>query len=65
LSKLPETHPKLIGMQDPTLFDYPVVFMHGRNAFRLTDGERKALHEYSREDAARIGLNVLRYGMQQ
>ena len=22
-----ETHPKLIGMQDPALFDYPVVFM--------------------------------------
>ena len=41
-----ETHPKLIGMQDPALFDYPVVFMHGRNAFRLTDGERQALREY-------------------
>ena len=41
-----ETHPKLIGMTDPALFDYPVVFMHGRNAFRLTDGERKALRDY-------------------
>ena len=41
-----ETHPKLIGMQDPALFDYPVVFMHGRNAFHLIDGERKALREY-------------------
>ena len=41
-----ETHPKLIGMQDPALFDYAVVFMHGRNAFRLTDGERQALREY-------------------
>ena len=41
-----ETHPKLIGMQDPAFFDYAVVFMHGRNAFRLTDGERNALHEY-------------------
>ena len=41
-----ETHPKLISMQDPALFDYPVVFMHGRNAFRLTDGERQALREY-------------------
>ena len=40
-----ETHPKLIGMQDPALFDYAVVFMHGRNAFRLTDGERKALRD--------------------
>ena len=41
-----ETHPKLIGMQDPALFDYAMVFMHGRNAFRLTDGERQALREY-------------------
>ena len=41
-----EAHPKLIDITDPALFDYPVVFMHGRNVFRLTDGERKALHEY-------------------
>ena len=41
-----ETHPKLIDIQDPALFDYPMVFMHGRNAFRLTDDERKALREY-------------------
>ncbi len=41
-----ETHPKLIGMRDPALFDYAVVFMHGRNAFRLTDGERKALRTF-------------------
>ena len=41
-----ETHPKLIGMQDPALFDYPVVFMHGRNAFHLIDGERKALRTF-------------------
>jgi hypothetical protein len=41
-----ETHPKLIGIQEPALFDYAVVFMHGRNAFRLTDGERKALREF-------------------
>jgi hypothetical protein len=41
-----ETHPKLIGMQDPALFDYTVVFMHGRSAFRLLDGERQALREF-------------------
>ena len=41
-----ETHPKLIGMQDPALFDYAVVFMHGRNAFRLIDGERQALRTF-------------------
>ena len=41
-----EAHPKLIGMTDPALFDYAVVFMHGRNAFRLTNAERQALREY-------------------
>ena len=40
------THPKLINMQDPALFKYTVVFMHGRNAFRLTDGERQALRTF-------------------
>jgi hypothetical protein len=41
-----ETHPKLIGMQDKSLYDYPMVFMHGRNAFRLLEGERQALRDY-------------------
>jgi hypothetical protein len=41
-----ETHPKLIDIQDPALFDYPMVFMHGRNAFRFTEGERQALRKY-------------------
>jgi hypothetical protein len=41
-----DAHPKLIAMQDPALYHYPVVFMHGRNPFRLTDGERRALREY-------------------
>jgi hypothetical protein len=41
-----EAHPKIIPINNPVLFDYPVVFMHGRNAFRLTDAERQALREY-------------------
>jgi hypothetical protein len=41
-----ETHPKLIGMTDAALYDYPMVFMHGRNRFELTDSERKALKTY-------------------
>ncbi len=28
---------------DPTLFDYPILFMHGRRAFQLTAVERSAL----------------------
>jgi hypothetical protein len=41
-----EAHPQLIGMTDPALLDYAVVFMHGRNAFRLTDNERQALRKF-------------------
>ena len=41
-----ETHPKMIAITDPALFDHPIVFMHGRNAFRFTPAERKALRTY-------------------
>ena len=41
-----ETHPKMIAITDPALFDHPIVFMHGRNAFRFTDAERKAIRTY-------------------
>jgi hypothetical protein len=39
-------HPVLLDIRDDALFDYPVVFMHGRNAFRLTDEERERLGTY-------------------
>lgn len=35
-----------LGITDPSLFDYHLVFMHGRTAFRLTDEERKQLRKY-------------------
>jgi hypothetical protein len=31
---------------DPKLFEYPIVFMHGRRAFRWSNAERKALAMY-------------------
>ena len=37
-----DLHPVLIDITDPTLLDYPMVFMHGRNHFRLTERERPA-----------------------
>ena len=40
------TDPRETGITDPTLFDYHLVFMHGRTAFRLTDAERKLLKTY-------------------
>lgn len=35
-----------INITDPALFDFHLVFMHGRNAFRLTEEERKQLRSY-------------------
>jgi hypothetical protein len=36
----------LLDMTDDALFDYHLVFMHGRTAFRLTDRERQQLKLY-------------------
>lgn len=35
-----------LALDDPKLFDYPIVFLHGRNAFRLSDAERAQLRLY-------------------
>ncbi len=37
---------ELLGIDDNALFDYHLVFMHGRTAFRLTDTERQRLKQY-------------------
>jgi hypothetical protein len=37
---------ELLDITDPRLFDYHLVFMHGRTAFHLTDPERRQLREY-------------------
>ncbi len=37
------TEPVDLAITDDALFDYHLVFMHGRNAFHLTDAERKQL----------------------
>ncbi len=39
---------RLMPVGDEQLYDYPIVFMHGRRAFRLTATERTALAEYLR-----------------
>jgi hypothetical protein len=38
--------PRELNIADPSLFDYHMVFMHGRNAFRLTAVERKQLKTF-------------------
>ena len=35
-----------VTIADETLFDYPLVFMHGRNSFRLSDSERQQLKKF-------------------
>ena len=37
---------ELLDITDESLFDYHLVFMHGRTAFRLTDAERQQLRQY-------------------
>ena len=41
-----DLHPSLLSITDPALFDYHLVFMHGRNSFHLTDRERAQLKTY-------------------
>jgi hypothetical protein len=36
----------LLSITDDALFDYHLVFMHGRTAFHLTDAERQRLRQY-------------------
>ncbi len=38
--------PRELAITDPALFNYHLVFMHGRTSFRLTDAERKQLRTY-------------------
>jgi hypothetical protein len=38
--------PLLIAPDNEKLYDYPLVFLHGRRAFRFNAAERKALREY-------------------
>jgi prenyltransferase beta subunit len=37
---------ELLDISDPRLFDYHLVFMHGRTSFHLTDIERQQLRQY-------------------
>ncbi len=41
-----DLHPSLVNITDESLFDYHLVFMHGRNSFHLTDRERAQLKTY-------------------
>jgi hypothetical protein len=40
------TEPRELAMTDPKLFQYHLVFMHGRHSFHLTPAERKQLRTY-------------------
>lgn len=41
-----DTQKRVIPPGNPQLFEYPIMFMHGRRAFRFTAAERKAIHDY-------------------
>ena len=40
------TDARELTLSEERVFDFPVIFMHGRNAFRLNDTERKRLKMY-------------------
>lgn len=47
--KLPiRTNParRMLALTDPAIFENPVLFLHGRRAFTLSDAERQALRQY-------------------
>lgn len=43
-----DTAARLVAATDEQLFDYPLLFAHGRRAFRFSPAERQALGEYLR-----------------
>lgn len=40
------TDQREVALTEPQLFEYPILYMHGRTAFRLSDEERKELKTY-------------------
>jgi hypothetical protein len=40
------TDQQAVALTDPRIFDYHLLFMHGRNAFHFSDAERKQLRTY-------------------
>ena len=44
-----------LALSDPRLFGYQIVFLHGRQAFRLSDVERKQLRTYVERGGVVIG----------
>jgi hypothetical protein len=49
------TDPKLVALTDPSLFDSPIAFVHGRRDFRFTTQQRKALATYLRRGGFLFG----------
>jgi hypothetical protein len=41
-----DTDQRKVVLSSPQIFEYPILYMHGRSAFRLSDEERKQLKVY-------------------
>ncbi len=41
-----DSQQRMLSLDDPAIFNHVVLFMHGRNSFRLNDTERKQLKTY-------------------
>jgi hypothetical protein len=53
-----DSEPQQVALTDPRLFDYPIIFVHGRRDFRLSIPQRRALGEYLRRGGFLFGDSI-------
>lgn len=53
-----QTPPVEVSITDPALFEFHLVFMHGRTAFKLTDKERQQLKLYLERGGMLFGNSI-------
>ena len=47
-----------VAITDERLFEYPIVYLHGRNSFRLSEAERKQLRTYVERGGVILGDSI-------
>ncbi len=51
--------PRQVVLTDEKLFDYPIIFMHGRSGFRFSKEEREQLHKYVMEGEGSVVCDAI------
>ncbi len=52
------TDQREVALSDDQVFEYPILFMHGRNAFHFSDAERKRLKTYLERGGSLVADSV-------